>query len=266
LPKFCSIGEPATIASVQADFVEAERNRVLVRRWEGGGGPPVLYWHGGGGSSEELPHIAPALEAAGYSVYAPDAPGYGDSPALRAAAYHATAIAEIAAGLIEALAIAPVIWIGSSWGASIGIHAAVSAPGRVKALALLDGGYLDPSDDPDYDPRRGLAARIEELRARVEAGEAWDAPPEVVAAVMQGSDEAPPSPLHPALEAQGIPVLLVRATEPPEAEEIRAPAAARFRHALPKAEVVCVPAGHGVLTDAGPDVRRIVLAWLARLD
>jgi hypothetical protein len=45
-PKFCSKGEPATIATVQADYMEAEGARLLVRGFGAAGGRRVLYWHG----------------------------------------------------------------------------------------------------------------------------------------------------------------------------------------------------------------------------
>jgi pimeloyl-ACP methyl ester carboxylesterase len=114
LPKFCS--KSATIASVQADYVEAAGTSVLVHQWPGRSGRNVLYWHGGGGGSDEWPRIAPALAGVGYSVYAPDAPGYGDSPRLEPEQYLASNIAELGVALIDELALSPVIWIGFSWG------------------------------------------------------------------------------------------------------------------------------------------------------
>jgi alpha-beta hydrolase superfamily lysophospholipase len=65
---------------MEADFVDADGTRLFMRRWGEDGRAAVFYWHGGGGGSGEWPHVAPALAAAGYSVYAPDAPGYGRSP------------------------------------------------------------------------------------------------------------------------------------------------------------------------------------------
>jgi pimeloyl-ACP methyl ester carboxylesterase len=185
---------------VQADYVEAAGTRLFVHRWGEGGSADIVYWHGGGGGSEERPQIAPALEEAGYAVYAPDAPGYGDSPPVDPARYRASAVADIAAALIDELGIAPVVWIGYSWGASIGVHTALRAPGRVKALALLDGAYLIPEDEPDYDPSQDLEARTAALREEIEEDDSWDAPVEIMAAAMQGSHTEPALPLLPALE------------------------------------------------------------------
>jgi pimeloyl-ACP methyl ester carboxylesterase len=259
------MGEPATIASVQADYVEVEGARILVHRWDEGGGHPVLFWHGGGGASGETPKLAPFLVEAGHSLYAPDAPGYGGSPTLDPSGYRPSALAELAARLIDSLGITPAVWIGSSWGASIGMHTAARFPTRIRALALLDGGYMDASDDPDYDPFLDLDARTAELRARAEQGESWDASPEVIALAMQAADQEPCSGLLPAVNLSGIPVLLMRATEPPEYESIRAAAFERFRAALPGAEVIALPGtGHHLLGEAAPEVERILLDWLRR--
>lgn len=249
---------------MQADYVEAAGTSLLVHHWPGTGGRAVLYWHGGGGGSDEWPRIAPAVEAVGYSVYAPDAPGYGDSARLEPEEYLASNIADIAVALIERLGIAPVVWIGFSWGASIGFHAAVRHPGRLRALVLLDGGYLLPQDDPSYDPSLDFAGRMEAWRLELERQEEQDeAPIEIVAAAMTGSNLEPALPLLPRLAQRGIPVLLIAATEPDEWNEIRARRIEEFTEALPGAEVVRVQSGHGVLQDAGDDVRRILLDWLA---
>jgi pimeloyl-ACP methyl ester carboxylesterase len=264
LPKFCS--KSATIPSVQADYVEAGGTRLFVRRWGDEGRAAVVYWHGGGGGSDEWPRIAPALAAAGYSVYAPEAPGYGDSPRLEPEQYLASKIAELGVALIDELALSPVIWVGFSWGANIGVHVAARHSDRLKALVLLDGGYLDPSDDPEDDPSLDFAGRMKRWRAELEAtNDESDAPREIVAASMAGSNTEPALPLLPGVEAGGRPVLLVAGTASSEYQEIRARALARFRGVLPSAEVVPVEAGHGVLQEAGDDVRRIVLDWLERV-
>jgi pimeloyl-ACP methyl ester carboxylesterase len=255
-----------TIATVQADFVEAGGTRLRVRRWGQESAPAVVYWHGGGGGSDEWPRIAPALEEAGYAVYAPEAPGYGASPALEPERYLASSVADIAGQLIKELRIAPVVWIGFSWGASIGVHAAARYQDRVRALVLLDGGYRLPADDPDDDPRLDFHGRMEQWRRELEQQEEPDeAPPEVVAAAMAGSNMEPAVPLLPRLEAAATPVVLIASSRPAQRSDFER-AIQRFRAALPSAEVVCIEGGHGVLQEAGDEVRRIVLNWLAGLD
>jgi pimeloyl-ACP methyl ester carboxylesterase len=250
---------------VQADYVEAGGARLFVRRWGDADAPGVLYWHGGGGGSDEWPRIAPVLVEAGYAVYCPEAPGYGRSPSLEPEAYVSSNVADLAVALIEKLAIATVVWIGFSWGASIGVHVAARAPERVRALALLDGAYLVPADDPEDDPSLDFVGRMEVWRAELELQEEPDeAPSEVVAAAMAGSNMEPALPLLPRVEAHGIPVLLV-ASSVAEQGDLAERVLRRFRRAVPSAEVVRVRAGHGVLQEAGDAVRAALLDWLARL-
>jgi pimeloyl-ACP methyl ester carboxylesterase len=249
---------------VQADFVDAGGTRLFVRRWGKKGRPAVFYWHGGGGGSSEWPHLAPTLEAAGYSVYAPDAPGYGASAPIQPERYRASALAALAAALIDELGIAPVVMAGYSWGASIGFRVAARYPDRVRALALLDGGYALPEDDPSYDPSLDFEQLIEAWRVELEQQEDEDdAPIEIVAAAMAGSNIEPALPLLPELAATGMPVLLVAATEPAEWNEIRARRIEGFLSVIPNTQVVRVRAGHGILQDAGEEVRRALLDWLA---
>ena len=251
---------------MRADYVDAAGTRLFVRRWGQEGAPAVFYWHGGGGGSAEWPHFAPALEAAGYSVYAPEAPGYGKSPPVEPECYWTSHMADLAVALIDTLGIAPVVWAGYSWGGNVGIHAVVGAPDRIRALALLDGGYLLPEDDPEYDPSLDFEGRMEAWRLELEQQTDVDeAPLEIVAAAMAGSNMEPGVPLLPRVEESGIPVLLVAATQPPEYEELRARAHARFRAATPGAEIVPVPATHGIFTEAGEEVRGALLDWLARV-
>jgi pimeloyl-ACP methyl ester carboxylesterase len=88
-------------------------------------------------------------------------------------------------------------------------------------------------------------------------------PIEIVAAAMAGSNVEPGVPLLAQIQATGKPVLLVAATEPPEYEDLRVRAHGRFQAAVPNAEIVSVPASHGIFTEAGEDVRRALLGWLA---
>src|SRR5215213_3504414 len=101
-------------------------------------------------------------------VFAVDAPGYGASPALEAEGYATPKLAELATGLVKTLGIAPAIWIGFSWGASVGVHTAGRFPAAIRALGLLDGGYLIAADDPDYDAETDYEDELEELRRSAE--------------------------------------------------------------------------------------------------
>jgi pimeloyl-ACP methyl ester carboxylesterase len=96
-------------------------------------------------------------------------PGCGKSPPLELERYLASSVAEIGVALVDELAIAPAIWIGFSWGANIGIHAAVRNPDRFKTIVLLDSGYLIPADDPEDDPSLDFAGRMERWRTELDA-------------------------------------------------------------------------------------------------
>ena len=246
--------------------VEVQGARVRVGTWGEETGKPLFYWHGGGGGSEEAPVLGPPLEAAGYTLYAVDAPGYGGSPALEPEEYALPRLAELGAGLIGTLGLEPAIWLGFSWGASVGVHAAALFPSAVRALGLLDGGYLVAEDDPDYDADTDYEDELAELRRRAAEGETWDAPAEVIGAAMVASRLAPCPPLYPALAASGIPVFLARASEPAELEGLRRGALARFQAGVPQARIVRIPnASHGILGDNGPEVVRVLLDWLEEL-
>ena len=182
--------------------------RISVERWGDEGGKPLFYWHGGGGGSEETALLAPPLVAAGYTLYALDAPGYGSSEPLAPDGYAQPSLAGLATDLLSDLGLSPAIWIGYSWGASVGLHTAARFPDSIRGLALLDGGYLVAEDDPDYNADTDYDDELEELRRRAAAGESWDAPHEVIGAAMVASRSAPCPPLYPLVQASGIPVLL----------------------------------------------------------
>ena len=244
--------------------VDVRGTRIRVQRWGDGSGPPILYWHGGGGGCDESPALAPPLVEAGYTIHALDAPGYGESSRLERDDYAPSALAGLAAELLDVLGLAPVVWLGFSWGGNIGMHTAVRFPDSVRALGLLDSGYLQAEDDPEYDPDTDFEDELEELARLSKAGESLDAPAEVIAAAMAGSRKEPCPPLYPKLRETAIPVLLAHATEPPELDALRRDALKRFRTGLPEARLVPIPgAGHGVLGDNTPEVCRAVLAWLS---
>jgi pimeloyl-ACP methyl ester carboxylesterase len=246
--------------------VEVRDTRISVERWGDEGGKPLFYWHGGGGGSEETALLAPPLVAAGYTLYALDAPGYGSSEPLAPDGYAQPSLAGLATDLLSDLGLSPAIWIGYSWGASVGLHTAARFPDSIRGLALLDGGYLVAEDDPDYNADTDYDDELEELRRRAAAGESWDAPHEVIGAAMVASRSAPCPPLYPLVQASGIPVLLAHATEPRELQALRRVAIERFRAALPDARLAPIPsATHGVLQDNGPEVIRVLLAWLDEL-
>jgi pimeloyl-ACP methyl ester carboxylesterase len=278
--------------------VEAAGTSLFVRRW-GTGERAVVCWHAlgvlrTGCVMEEVgPALADRLKA---SVFALDAPGFGRSrPTLDPAGYRPSALAALAESAMDGLGVDKALWLGQSWGATVGCHLAARSPQRLSGLVLLDAGYQEAPAPAD-----GLDAVITGARAdwetfRFESWEALEAAaragarrwneqtaaavrdavvstsdglrpivqPEVLAASAWGVATEPPRLVWGDLSRSGIPVLLLAAEEPADDEE-RARQIAAFRAAVPTAVVTTVKAaGHDVLGDAGPPLLDIITEWFA---
>ena len=92
--------------------VEVRDTRVRVERWGDECAKPLFYWHGGGGGREETALLAPPLIEAGYTLYALDAPGYGESEPVEPEGYALPRLAGLAADVLDELGLAPAIWVG----------------------------------------------------------------------------------------------------------------------------------------------------------
>jgi pimeloyl-ACP methyl ester carboxylesterase len=168
----------------------------------------------------------------------------------------------------------------------------------VTALALVDGGYLDPMHehgrtlDEARDFWRGQArwrfsgwdevvteAReafqrwspgLEEyVRSayREDNGEVVSAVgPDVYAAAMHGIDRSPPSKVHSRLAATRVPILLLGATEPPNENVRRSEWRERFSRTVPHAEVQVLQGAPHLMLEARPeDTARAIGEWLRDL-
>ncbi len=280
---------------------EADGAILAVREWGDPDAPPILFWHSLGPfmSGQSLCEAAPGLsEAYGFRVIAPDAPGFGRSPALPPDRYAADELARIELALLDRLGIERAVLMGHSWGGAVSCVAAASAPERVRALVLLDSGHVDYADWPGADLSATLDELIadgEEARLRVadwdeleamlrEALRRWS--PALREAVREGVREkdgrlvgivggeargpamyellrARVSATWPVLEEHGVPALLLLATEPEELKRNNETAVGRFSAKYPSATVVPVAdCGHGVTVDLGADLATIVGDWL----
>ena len=114
-------------------------------------GAPVVLVHGLGGRAEEWLDIAPALIKAGYRVYLPDLPGYGQSDKPADFSYSVADEAEAVAGFLNALNLKQVALGGISMGGAIVQHVAAKHPERVQRLMLFDAAGID--EQPDWDTR-----------------------------------------------------------------------------------------------------------------
>jgi pimeloyl-ACP methyl ester carboxylesterase len=140
-----------------------------------GAGPALCLLHGIGSQSGSW---APQLQALAlrHRVIAWDAPGYGRSDALAAAAPVAADYAATLAALWDALDLAEAVVVASSLGALIAGAFAARWPARVAGLVLLNpaGGYgrAGPAERETK-----LAARLERLAALGPEGMARDLAP-----------------------------------------------------------------------------------------
>jgi pimeloyl-ACP methyl ester carboxylesterase len=243
-------------------LVALGETEVYVHEWGDRSGAPVLYWHGLGGSGLGIDEAACVLtEEYGFRVLAPDMPGFGRSPASAKTPLAAAAVPELAAALLDALSVERCAWIGHSWGAGVGCSVAAALPGRIRALVLLDGGFIDPDDWRWHDGRRlSLADWAEGARAGGIPN------PDVWAEAVYASVREYPSSTYATLAASGTPILLVAAGAKKRAvARASRRGIARLRAALPDAKVLVLEeVGHDLPGEAGVEVGRIVGEWLGR--
>jgi pimeloyl-ACP methyl ester carboxylesterase len=227
-------------------------------------------------------------ERFGLHVQAVEPPGW-TSPPLEPEAYRPSALAALVTPLLAPRA----VFVGWSWGATIGAHLGALAPAELVALVLLDAGYTDLQDEPRFQ-ERSLDDLREEFRAGALRFDSWDAyleaararprvwrpaleararagmreedgavvqlvDPDTGAAAFYGVAVEPPSEV---LARIRCPVLLVVATE--MVEQLGERPLERFRTALPQTEVVTLDSGHDLLADAFDETVDAVGAFVMR--
>jgi pimeloyl-ACP methyl ester carboxylesterase len=176
-------------------------------------------------------------------------------------------------------------------------HVAARHSSRLHALVLVDGAFVDPEeleggdveqrvrsireehaqlvwDDWEsfvefatHDARRDLSVLLEterdwlverdgKLCARHDA--------DTLEAMVRGAAPYPSLDTFRAIRAAGVPVLLLRATEPPERGDRLRAFDERFARELPEAQIRSVPdAGHDLVWDVGPPLADLIADWLA---
>ena len=148
--------------------------RGIVSYREAGAGPALCLLHGISSQSGSWVHQFDAL-APRFHVVAWDAPGYGESDQLLANTPATSDYADSLAGLLDALGIARMLLVGSSFGALIAGDFAAARPDRVVGLVLLSpaGGY-GLADASEREAK--LAARLQRLARLGPQGLAQDLP------------------------------------------------------------------------------------------
>jgi pimeloyl-ACP methyl ester carboxylesterase len=127
----------------QERFVEIARPRARLRVLEAGSGPPVLFIHGTVG-----PGSWPSLVAGlpGFRCLVLDRPGWGlSTPVEYPRRAYRPFVADLVAGLLDALEIERVDLVGGSIGDLWALSLAERHPDRVGRVVLLGGGPLVPA-------------------------------------------------------------------------------------------------------------------------
>ena len=121
---------------------------VPVRYLEGGSGPDLVFLHGAGGVTAEDPFLNALAKS--HHVYAPLAPGYGDSeecPEIRDMLDFTLHSWDV----VEALGCKDTILVGHSMGGMIAAEMAAIQPNDVTRLALIAPAGLWDDDHPIAD-------------------------------------------------------------------------------------------------------------------
>ena len=253
-------------------------DRPVVREW-GAGGRPLLFWPGLNPWGElQLVEVGPELAARGFHVLS-IAPPIVDDPD----AYLPSRLAQYALSVAKEREIERFVFMGHSWGGSIGVHLAAANPDRVERLVLLDAGYADvelektvdelvvefEADQAEFEFETWdeffvwVRARVRRWRPSLEPryregmverdGKIVARPPARIAAwAMYGLAVEPPSSTW---ERIRVPVLLLVSSENTRDLE-------PFRQAVEDARIEVVDSGHDVVEDA-PDR---VVALVAQSD
>jgi len=114
-------------------------------------GRPVVMVHGLGGRAEDWEKLAPYLRKAGYRVYLPDLPGFGQSERPTNFSYSVTDQSKIVVGFLDALGLKQVDLGGWSMGGWIVQLVAANNPERVSRLMLFDSAGLHVK--PEWDTK-----------------------------------------------------------------------------------------------------------------
>ena len=135
--------------AVRFRFEGAQSHTVLVSGYRvhyytlgPGSGPPVVLIHGLGGRAEDWENLSGYLSRAGFRVYLPDLPGYGQSEQPANFSYSIPSEASIVVGFLDATHLQHVDLGGWSMGGWIVQHVAVEHPERIRRLMLFDSAGL----------------------------------------------------------------------------------------------------------------------------
>lgn len=236
---------------------------IFARTWGAPGAPTVLCWHGAGGSSLDFAPLASDLvERLDLRVVAIDAPGHAQSALRSTEEFAPSALATLATDILDELGVEQGIFVGFSWGGSVGCWLAANHPHRTRALALVEGGHFDFADLPDFPTDvdiENLVAEAERVASNDPEGFGSHTP-EAAGAMVYGLCREPATATYPGLAAGEIPILFLAARQ---AESF---ALERLSRLVPHAQIVeLATPSHDLLREAPSDVARELGNWLADL-
>ena len=136
--------------------VPAQGLQLHYRRWspaEPATAVPIVLLHGLASAAHIWNFVAPRLAVQGHSVMALDQRGHGESEKPDSGYDFATIVADDRAAF-QALEIERPAIVGHSWGAAVALHYAVTYPGQVSSLVLVDGAINQLSARPNWTRER----------------------------------------------------------------------------------------------------------------
>lgn len=139
------------LGGAQSRWTKVEGYRVHYYALGPEAGPAVVLVHGLGARAEDWQNLAPYLARAGYRVYLPDLPGYGQSEKPVDFSYSIPDEAAVVVGFLDRLGLKQVDLGGWSMGGWIVQLVAAGHPERVSKLMLFDsaGIYAKPRWNTD---------------------------------------------------------------------------------------------------------------------
>lgn len=133
---------------------------VAVRQWGDPSEPAILLWPGLGSAGAYFSAVAGLLPGRAVAV---DPPGFGLSPPVEPCSFER--LVEVASRLIETCGCRAIV--GHSLGADVALGVANAPPTGLRAVVLVDGGYLDAATRAEL----GLPAHAD----RTELATWWEA-------------------------------------------------------------------------------------------
>ncbi len=254
---------------------------------------PVLLMHGEPSWSYLYRHMIPPLVAAGHRVIAPDLVGFGrsDKPSQQSDYTYARHVAWAEALIFGELDLRDITYFGQDWGGLIGLRLVAAHPDRYARVAIgntgLPTGAGRPSDAFLAWQKFSQEADEFPIGQIIGGGCTSDLSPEIIAAY-----NAPFPDDTLTAGARIFPSLVPTSTDDPEAEanvqawaslaqfdkpfltcfsdqdQITKGGDAPFLSAIPGAagqpHTTIVGAGHFLQEDAGPELARVLIDFIAR--